>query len=50
MADIAPATAPRMGALHGISLGPGDPGLITRAAWAALERRDAIWVLSLIHI
>jgi len=44
MADATPSTAPRMGALHGISLGPGDPGLITRAAWAALERRDAIWV------
>ena len=44
MADLAPPTAPRMGTLHGISLGPGDPGLVTRAAWAALERRDAIWV------
>jgi precorrin-2/cobalt-factor-2 C20-methyltransferase len=32
------------GTLYGISLGPGDPGLITRAAWAQLERRDAIWV------
>jgi len=32
------------GTLWGISLGPGDPGLITRAAWAALQRRDAIWV------
>ncbi|WP_338762967.1 precorrin-2 C(20)-methyltransferase [Massilia sp. METH4] len=32
------------GTLWGISLGPGDPGLITRAAWAALERRDAVWV------
>ncbi|GGY41101.1 precorrin-2 C(20)-methyltransferase [Pseudoduganella albidiflava] len=32
------------GTLFGISLGPGDPGLITRAAWAALERRDAVWV------
>jgi precorrin-2/cobalt-factor-2 C20-methyltransferase len=30
--------------LWGISLGPGDPGLITRAAWAALERRDTVWV------
>ncbi|MTW12516.1 precorrin-2 C(20)-methyltransferase [Pseudoduganella eburnea] len=32
------------GILWGISLGPGDPGLITRAAWDALQRRDAIWV------
>ena len=32
------------GTLWGISLGPGDPGLITRAAWEALQRRDAIWV------
>jgi precorrin-2/cobalt-factor-2 C20-methyltransferase len=32
------------GTLYGISLGPGDPGLITRAAWAQLERPDAIWV------
>ena len=44
MADVTPSTTPRMGTLHGISLGPGDPGLITRAAWAALECRDAIWV------
>lgn len=34
----------RPGTLHGISLGPGDPGLITRSAWAALERQDAVWV------
>lgn len=32
------------GTLWGISLGPGAPGLITRAAWEALQRRDAIWV------
>ncbi|MFP5392604.1 MAG: precorrin-2 C(20)-methyltransferase [Gammaproteobacteria bacterium] len=32
------------GTLWGVSLGPGDPGLITRAAWAALQRRDAVWV------
>lgn len=29
--------------LYGVSLGPGDPGLITRRAWALLERPDAIW-------
>lgn len=33
-----------VGKLYGVSLGPGDPGLITRAAWAALQRRDAVWV------
>jgi precorrin-2/cobalt-factor-2 C20-methyltransferase len=32
------------GTLWGISLGPGDPGLITRAAWDALQRRDTVWV------
>jgi precorrin-2/cobalt-factor-2 C20-methyltransferase len=32
------------GTLWGISLGPGDPGLITRAAWEALQRRDTVWV------
>lgn len=36
--------ASTMGTLWGISLGPGEPGLITRAAWAALERRDTVWV------
>ena len=40
MAEPALQAVPRMGCLHGISLGPGDPGLITRAAWAALQRRD----------
>ena len=34
-------TAP--GTLHGVSLGPGDPGLITRRAWSLLVRPDAIW-------
>ena len=33
-----------LGRLIGVSLGPGDPGLITRAAWAALQRRDCVWV------
>lgn len=31
------------GTLYGVSLGPGDPGLITRRAWGLLERRDAVW-------
>jgi len=34
---------PETGTLYGVSLGPGDPGLITRRAWALLERADAIW-------
>ncbi|ABM97218.1 precorrin-2 C(20)-methyltransferase [Methylibium petroleiphilum] len=34
---------PRIGRLIGVSLGPGDPGLITRTAWALLERRDTVW-------
>lgn len=32
------------GQLIGVSLGPGDAGLITRAAWAQLQRRDTVWV------
>src|SRR5438093_5306416 len=31
------------GQLYGVSLGPGDPGLITRRAWALLERADVVW-------
>ena len=31
------------GCLFGVSLGPGDPGLITRRAWALLERNDTVW-------
>jgi precorrin-2/cobalt-factor-2 C20-methyltransferase len=41
MSDEANATG--MGRLIGLSLGPGDPGLITRAAWDQLQRRDALW-------
>lgn len=32
-----------LGQLIGVSLGPGEPGLITRAAWAQLQRSDAVW-------
>ena len=32
------------GRLIGVSLGPGDPMMITRAAWAELQRRDTRWV------
>ncbi|MCA0176499.1 MAG: precorrin-2 C(20)-methyltransferase [Proteobacteria bacterium] len=35
---------PPLGRLTGVSLGPGDPGLITRAAWGLLTRRDTVWV------
>jgi precorrin-2/cobalt-factor-2 C20-methyltransferase len=31
------------GRLYGVSLGPGDPGLITRRAFALLQRNDAHW-------
>jgi len=31
------------GTLFGVSLGPGDPGLITRRAWALLGRADTQW-------
>lgn len=31
------------GTLYGVSLGPGDPGLITRRAWSLLERRNTVW-------
>ncbi|WP_031435207.1 precorrin-2 C(20)-methyltransferase [Methylomarinum vadi] len=33
----------RTGRLLGVSLGPGDPGLITRRAWEFLQRRDCCW-------
>lgn len=36
--------APPLGRLIGVSLGPGDPGLITRAAWALLARPGTAWV------
>lgn len=32
----------RVGTLFGVSLGPGDPGLITRRAWDLLHS-DAVW-------
>ena len=35
---------PSPGKLIGVSLGPGDPDLITRAAWTQLQRRDTRWV------
>jgi len=31
------------GRLFGVSLGPGDPGLITRRAWELLQRNDCHW-------
>lgn len=38
-----PTPQASLGRLIGVSLGPGDPGLITRAAWAQLQRSDAVW-------
>jgi len=33
-----------MAKLYGVSLGPGDPGLITRRAWEVLQQEDICWV------
>jgi precorrin-2/cobalt-factor-2 C20-methyltransferase len=33
----------RIGTLYGVSLGPGDPELITRRAWRLLQRADVHW-------
>ncbi len=33
----------QVGTLYGVSLGPGDPDLITRYAWSLLQRSDAVW-------
>lgn len=32
-----------MGILYGVSLGPGDPGLITRHAWSILQQENIFW-------
>jgi len=32
-----------MGTLYGVSLGPGDPGLITRRAWEVLQQDNIFW-------
>ncbi|MEK8029735.1 precorrin-2 C(20)-methyltransferase [Ideonella sp. DXS29W] len=32
-----------LGRLIGVSLGPGDPELITRRAWALMQRTDTLW-------
>lgn len=37
------SSPPRLGRLIGCSLGPGDPDLITRRAWTALQS-DARWI------
>jgi len=31
------------GTLYGVSLGPGDPGLITRRAWEILQQENIFW-------
>ncbi|OIQ81358.1 cobalt-precorrin-2 C(20)-methyltransferase [mine drainage metagenome] len=33
----------KIGRMYGASLGPGDPGLITRRVWELLQRGDAHW-------
>ena len=42
MSAAAPSASPA-GCLFGVSLGPGDPGLITRRAWELLQRPEAVW-------
>src|SRR3990167_725260 len=42
MTNTATSRSTRTGKLIGISLGPGDPGLITRRAWQCLHS-DAVW-------
>ncbi len=32
-----------VGTLYGVSLGPGDPGLITRQAWDVLQQENIFW-------
>lgn len=36
-------TDKNMGTLYGVSLGPGDPGLITRRAWNILQQENIFW-------
>ncbi|VAW99543.1 Cobalt-precorrin-2 C(20)-methyltransferase [hydrothermal vent metagenome] len=33
----------KSGTLYGVSLGPGDPGLITRRAWDILQQETVFW-------
>jgi len=33
----------RSGKLYGVSMGPGDPGLITRHAWDILQQENIFW-------
>lgn len=33
----------KLGTLYGVSLGPGDPGLITRRAWETLQQENIFW-------
>ncbi len=33
----------KIGTLYGVSLGPGDPGLITRRAWEILQKKETFW-------
>lgn len=33
-----------IGTLYGVSLGPGDPGLITRRAWEVMQQKNIFWM------
>ena len=38
-----------MGAITVVGLGAGDPGLLTREAWATLEAADEVWLRTRRH-
>jgi len=33
----------KLGKLIGVSVGPGDPGLITRRGWELLNQPEMVW-------
>ncbi len=43
MTTSSTSTTKKYGSLIGVSLGPGDPDLITRAAWSQLKRTNTTW-------
>ncbi|VAW76235.1 Cobalt-precorrin-2 C(20)-methyltransferase [hydrothermal vent metagenome] len=42
-------TDKKTGTLYGVSLGPGDPGLITRQAWDILQQPAIFWAYPVRH-
>lgn len=41
--ELSKKLSKKLGTLHGVSLGPGDPGLITRRAWDVLQQPGIFW-------